>query len=610
MKSLLPLFFITIIIQLRLAAQNVGIGTAEPMNKLQVAGNLLVNSPTTATSTAPAPGQIKTMVNTSTITFVNADSTGRIYDPGGAAGNYLGNMIAYTSIGGSTNTGIEITVESMDLNTGDSLIIKESSGATSYLMAVGNGYNNTGKWVFNSASLYIIFKSNTDAGTGAGFALLFRRLYSNTGTQPDFGGFTGNAFFFDTKTGAIRSGQLNNSVRGIYSVALGFANSSPGQYSTTLGYSNIADGTASIATGRSTSASGAYTTATGQNTTASGDVSTAIGYGATASGNVATALGDNTNATGSRSTAMGQNTTAGGSYSTAMGSNTSAIGNYSTAMGDNTTALGNYSTAMGKHTDATGYASTAIGDSSLASGFSSFASGYGTIASGVYSTAMGAYTTSSGSQSTAMGVSTTASGVASTAMGLNTTASETLSTAMGEDTEASGYLSVVMGSNSTASGVLSVAIGQAAIASGDYSTAMGHHVNTNNQNGAFLIGDNSTSTAMNGTTPNNFRARFDGGYRFYTSSDYSTSCALSPGANAWSTSSDMRLKENFEELNGEDFLKKIAAMRLVSWNYKKQDPLKFRHYGLWPRIFMQLLEKINMARSVMIPPSTRPISME
>src|SRR6185295_5868729 len=51
------------------------------------------------------------------------------------------------------------------------------------------------------------------------------------------------------------------------------------------------------------------------------------------------------------------------------------------------------------------------------------------------------------------------------------------------------------------------------------------------------------------------------------------------GANAWSTTSDIRLKENFETVNGEDFLKKIATMRLVSWNYKKQDPSKFRHYG-------------------------------
>src|SRR6185503_1458484 len=95
---------------------------------------------------------------------------------------------------------------------------------------------------------------------------------------------------------------------------------------------------------------------------------------------------------------------------------------------------------------------------------------------------------------------------------------------------------------------------------------------TNNYEGAFLIGDNSTTTVMNGTTPNNFRARFAGGYRFYTSSDYSTSCALSPGANAWSTSSDVRLKENFATVNGEEFLKKIAGMKLVSWNYKKQDP--------------------------------------
>jgi hypothetical protein len=136
-----------------------------------------------------------------------------------------------------------------------------------------------------------------------------------------------------------------------------------------------------------------------------------------------------------------------------------------------------------------------------------------------------------------------------------------------------------MGRDSYATGTYSTAIGCHATASGDNSIALGSYISTNNHDGSFLIGDNSTTTVMNGTTPNNFRARFDGGYRFYTSSDYSTSCALSPGANAWTTTSDVRLKENFETVNGEDFLKKIAMMRLVSWNYKKQDPSIFRHYG-------------------------------
>jgi hypothetical protein len=247
MKKVAFLLLLTVTGQ-SLFAQNVGIGTTEPMNKLQVQGSLLVTTPTTATGTTPTAGQIKTMVNAGTISFLNSDSTGRIYDPGGAAGNYSGSQTANTNIAGSTNTGIEIIAETMALASGDSLIIKESvSGAT--LQAVGNGYTITGRWVFNSASLYIIFKSNADANVGAGFSLLFRKLYNNSGSLPDLSGYNGNAFFFDTKAGVLRSGQSNNSARGNYSVALGNNNTASGTYSIALGSSNISLGPYSISLG-------------------------------------------------------------------------------------------------------------------------------------------------------------------------------------------------------------------------------------------------------------------------------------------------------------------------------------------------------------------------
>jgi Chaperone of endosialidase/Head domain of trimeric autotransporter adhesin len=167
----------------------------------------------------------------------------------------------------------------------------------------------------------------------------------------------------------------------------------------------------------------------------------------------------------------------------------------------------------------------------------------------------------------------------SLATGANTVASGTYSTAMGFGTTASGFSSVAIGRANTSSGFNSTTIGLNATASGDYSTAMGNYVNTNNHEGTFLIGDRSTTTVMFATTPNNFRARFDGCYRFYTSSDYSSSCALSPGANAWSTTSDVHTKENFAAVNGEDFLKKISGFHLTSWNYKTQNSKTFRHYG-------------------------------
>jgi hypothetical protein len=55
--------------------------------------------------------------------------------------------------------------------------------------------------------------------------------------------------------------------------------------------------------------------------------------------------------------------------------------------------------------------------------------------------------------------------------------------------------------------------------------------------------------------------------------------SLAPGANSWSTISDVRKKENFVPVNGEDFLKKISGFNLTSWNYKGQDARAYRHYG-------------------------------
>ncbi len=407
-------------------AQNVGIGSIDPMNKMHIVGNLLVNTPTKSTSTPPTAAQTKTMPGLGILTFLlNTDSTGRLYDPGGPGGNYGIDLDSKATIASSIIcVAMEVTAETMDLHTGDSLIIKESStGAT--LLAIGNGFNSTGKWIFNSSSLYVNFKSNTDFNTGAGFSLLFRRLYDGSPSLPNISGAAGTTFFFDVKKGSLRSGDLNNSVTGINS--------------------------------------------------------TAMGYRTTASGLSSVAMGWQTEASAFSSTAMGYYTNASANYSTAMGYYSAASGENSIAMGQSTNASGDNSTAMGRFTGATGSSSTAIGR--------------------------------------------------------NTTAS------------------------------------------GDNSTAMGNYVSTNNQDGSFVLGDNSTTTIMNSANPNNFRARFAGGYKLFTSSNLATGCTLFAGDNAWTTGSDVHSKENFAAINGEDFLKKISRFNLTSWNYKTQNPKTFRHYG-------------------------------
>ena len=135
----------------------------------------------------------------------------------------------------------------MGLGAGDSLILKEyTNGAV--LMAVGNSYNSTGKFVFNYGGLYIIFKSDADAVTGSGFSLLFRRLYDNSATIPPVTGFT-SRHSFDAKKGSIQVRLDKQCGEGIIQLPLGFVVNAPGDFAFAAGNTTTASGTASVATG-------------------------------------------------------------------------------------------------------------------------------------------------------------------------------------------------------------------------------------------------------------------------------------------------------------------------------------------------------------------------
>jgi hypothetical protein len=256
------------------------------------------------------------------------------------------------------------------------------------------------------------------------------------------------------------------------------------------------------------------------------------------------------------------------------------IGKYSMALGFGVIASGDFSAAAGSYSVATGINSVAIGFSQTASGDYSTALGNGTTAEGKSSTSLGEQTNASGDNSTAMGKNTTASGITSTSMGTSTTANGDFSTAMGNSTTANGFSSTAIGVSTTASGFVSLAMGYLTTASGNRSTAMGNHVSTNDFQGAFIIGDYSSSgTVHSSSAENEMTMRFAGGYRLFTTSDASIGALLKPGSNSWTTISDSTKKENFVYADGENFLDNISRLRLGSWNYKTQNSSQYRHYG-------------------------------
>jgi len=265
-----------------------------------------------------------------------------------------------------------------------------------------------------------------------------------------------------------------------------------GAHSVAMGFATLASGTTAFAMGEGTRALNGSTVAFGEGTLASGPHAVAMGNSSRATGSEATAFGDGSNASGKVSTAMGAS---------------SAVGDYSTAMGAST-ALGNYSTALGFRTSATGEGSTAVGSNSSASGAGSVAAGIDAIASGTGSQSFGGGSTASGFYSRAMGSDVTASGDYATAIGPSATASGNASTAIGFTTLASGANAVALGVNATASG--------------NYSTAIGHFASSNDQEGSFVYGDNSTfgtQAIVQATAPNQFVVRAAGGVLFRTSSD-------------------------------------------------------------------------------------------
>ena len=130
---------------------------------------------------------------------------------------------------------------------------------------------------------------------------------------------------------------------------------------------------------------------------------------------------------------------------------------------------------------------------------------------------------------------------------------------------ASGDTSFVAGGNgNTASGTSSFAAGTSATATND---------------GSFVWGDDSTTSAVtDGTKSNAFVARAVGGFAFYTSSDLSTGATLPSGSGSWSSLSDRNVKANLAAVDGQTLLTKLAELPILTWNYKAQSPF-IRHLG-------------------------------
>jgi hypothetical protein len=249
-----------------------------------------------------------------------------------------------------------------------------------------------------------------------------------------------------------------------------------------------------------------------------------------------------------------------------------------------------------------GVANHAGSNATVGGGYGNTASGFGaTIGGGYGNTASGqSATVSGGTENTASGNNGTVGG------GWSNTASDTVDTVGGgwSNTASGGWSTVgggesnlVTATHATIAGGYNITVtgdyaavpgGANNAAPGDYSFAVGRGGNANH-NGAFVWGD-STDADINSPAADTFIVRANGGIWFgATTVDFtpsisstafistSTGAYLSTGGE-WKNSSDRNKKENFEPVDGQDVLARLAEIPITTWNFKAEDP-SVRHLG-------------------------------
>ncbi len=257
---------------------------------------------------------------------------------------------------------------------------------------------------------------------------------------------------------------------------------------------------------------GQNSTVTGYHSKASGDWSQAFGYEVNAAGRFSTAIGNNSAAIGESSFALGIETIASGSNSFALGRMSEAAGNFSVAIGNSAVASGHNSFSVGEGSVAGNVKlknenSYAFGKNSHATGARSYALGEDTEATETGSYAFGFQAKSTAGDAFAIGRSSEASGIGSFAIGfigLDTTG------VMTGPTKATGDWSIAVGMGSQATSQGGVAIGTKSMSEGDYSLAMGLNSEAsgrysfafgNNASatyiGSYAIGNNAVSSGLN-----------------------------------------------------------------------------------------------------------------
>lgn len=187
----------------------------------------------------------------------------------------------------------------------------------------------------------------------------------------------------------------------------------------------------------------------------------------------------------------------------------------------------------------------------------------------------------------AYGDQVTASSTVGVGFGSAVTVSGTAGFSAGASNVCSGFACTAIGYTVRAGGQGSVALGYRTTANNDYSVAIGYRASNNTHTGTMAMGDESTTDSVRNQADNEFRARYNGGFRLRVSTAANgntpgaggnVGCDLTVAVPAWTCASSRTLKENFRSVDGEDVLKRLKAVPITTWNMIGADK-SVRHLG-------------------------------
>jgi hypothetical protein len=225
-------------------------------------------------------------------------------------------------------------------------------------------------------------------------------------------------------------------------------------------------------------------------------------------------------------------------------------------------------------------------------GFANWSNGaYATVVGGQGNQAMRDYATVGGGDNNyATGYAATVGGgsvnVAETSYAtvgggfLNDASGYSAAVSGGEDNEAAGLRATVGGgySNRSSGAYSTVPGGAACYATGNHSFAAGTLARARGT-GSFVWSDScSIADSVSATGANQWRARARGGAWFYSNLGMTTGAYLAPGSNAWTSACDSVTKEDFREVDRQELLDKVAALRVRNYKMRDQDD-GTRHIG-------------------------------